>query len=98
MGIQETLAKIADGFSNPLVSHGRLDQLQKDRSVATERILEELRRLAVKHNVPASDLEDVAADVTSAVDALTIEPETAYLEELGCRLDCIQSESRHERK
>jgi hypothetical protein len=98
MGIQETLSKIADRLSDPLVSQDRLDQLQIDKSVATERILEELARLATKHNVPASDLEDVAAEVTSAVDTLTIEPETGYLEELGCRLDCIQSSNSHEKK
>lgn len=91
MDIQETLAEIRTNFSDPSVSQRQFEQLQRDKAVAAAKIQYELKQLAEKHKVPISDVEDLMAEVSAIVENLTIEVEIGYVEEIGCRLDCVQS-------
>lgn len=91
MEIRDPLVRIAIHFSDPAVSQEQFDQLQRDKEAAAARIRNELEELARKHNVSLSSVDELVDEVNSVVDDLTFDAEAGYREEIGCRLDCLQS-------
>lgn len=83
MEMQKTLlADLANFFIAPAHPKERLEVLRRDQLDANAEIRAVLDRLAGKHKVPASEVDDAMANIGLAIDDMTQEVENDHLQEV----------------